>query len=126
MRPRSPDPPIGGVQATDEVIVHFGALEIFRPGSWNRALLSARPSAPIRLVRYLVSAMVMPPFQATLGSGRVNASSSKPWLRTPAFLWPVQAPVRGSLSTSAPLRSSLQLLIVSTKKLSPLKVFSWK
>ena len=32
-----PLPPIGGVQPSEPVTVHFGALEICRPGSWNSA-----------------------------------------------------------------------------------------
>ena len=50
MRPRRPLP-IGGFHAIDEVIVHNGALEICRPGSWNSAAFNAVPSAPIRLFR---------------------------------------------------------------------------
>ena len=40
-----PDPPIGGVHAAELVIVHLGAFEICRPGSWNRALVSGLPLA---------------------------------------------------------------------------------
>src|SRR5512135_3198422 len=121
-----PEPPIGGVHAIDVVAVHFGALEICRPGSWNRALVSGLPSAPTRLLRYLVSAITRPAFHETFGSGRVKASSSKPWLTTPPRRLPVQAPVEGLLSLSAPFRLSLQLLMFSTTKLRPLNVFSWK
>ena len=39
---------------------------------------------------------------------------------------PSQAPVALLLSVSAPPRSVVQLLIFSTTKLTPLKVFSWK
>src|SRR3954447_19800721 len=121
-----PEPPIGGVQATELVTVHKGALEMRRPGSWNKALVSGRPPAPTRLSRYFVSAMVTPAFHARSRSGRVKASSSKPWLLTPPRRLPVHAPVNGLLSLSAPFRLSLQLLIVSTTKLRPLKVFNWK
>src|SRR6185312_15201035 len=104
-----------GVQAADPVTVHSGAFEIRRPGSWNKALFNACPSDPIRLVRYLVSAMVTPALTARSLIGWVNASSSKPWLRTPPRVWPdVQAPVSGLLSVSAPLRLVLQLLMLTT------------
>src|SRR5215469_10943356 len=93
-----PDPPIGGVHASEVVAVHLGALEISRPGSWNKALVSGLPSAPTRLLRYFVSAITRPAFHETFGSGRVKASSSKPRLTTPPPRLPVQAPVKGSLS----------------------------
>ena len=61
--------------------------------------------------------MVTPALTARSGSGLVNASNSKPWLRTPAFGGPtVQAPVSGSLSVSAPLRLVLQLLSVDDEE----------
>src|SRR5438270_4050219 len=117
---------MAGVQASELVTVHSGAFETRRPGSWNKAFVSGRPPAPTRLSRYLVSAMVTPAFHCRSASGRVNASSSNPWLITPPRRLPVQAPVNGLLSLSAPLRLWLQLLIVSTTKFRPLKVFSWK
>src|SRR5690349_18068758 len=117
---------MGGVQAKDPVAVHSEELEIRRPGSWNRALVRARPSAPTRLLRYLVLAITSPALIERSRSGRVKASSSKPTLFTPPRTLPVHAPVRGLLSVSAPLRSVLQLLMFSTMKLRPLNVFSWK
>src|SRR4051812_12970551 len=119
-----PVPPIGGVQAKDVVPVHSGAFDTRRPGSWNNALVSGLPPAPTRLSRYLVLALTRPKFQLTFGIGRVNTSSSKPVLFTPGRVWPVHSPVRKELSVSAPFRSLLQLLIFSTTKLRPLKVFS--
>src|SRR5436190_13721510 len=121
-----PDPPIGGVHATELVIVHLGAFETCRPGSWNKALVSGFPPAPTRLFRYLVSAKVTPAFHARSVIGRVKTSTSTPWLFTPALVLPVQAPVAAKLSVSAPFRLSLQLLMFSTTKLRPLNVFNWK
>src|SRR5207342_3526122 len=124
-----PEPPIGGVQATELVIVHALELEMRRPGSWNRALVRARPPSPTRLLRYLVLAQTKPAFQLRFGTSRVKASISTPLLTTPALVPPSQAPVKGSLSSSAPsppTRSPLQELMFSTMKLSPLKVLSWK
>ena len=121
-----PPLPIGGVQAAEPVTVHFGAFEIWRPGNWNNAFVSGLPSAPTRLSRYLTLAIVTPALTARSRIGCVKASSSKPTSLTPARVSPVQAPVRGLLSLSAPFKSSLQPLIFSTTKLRPLNVFSWK
>src|SRR5262245_8605726 len=124
-----PEPPIGGVQATELVIVHWLELEMRRPGSWNSALVRARPSAPTKLLRYLVFAQTKPAFQLRFGRRRVKASISTPLLTTPALVPPSQAPVSESLSVSAsspPIRSPLQELTFSTMKLRPLKVWRWK
>src|SRR5678816_925016 len=122
-----PDPPIGGVHATELVIVQALELEMRRPGSWNSALVRARPSAPTKLLRYLVLAQTRPAFQLRFGSSRVKASISTPLLTTPALVSPSQRPVSESLSSSAPLpptRSPSQPLTFSTMKLRPLKVLS--
>src|SRR5690348_12647399 len=121
-----PLPPIAGVQAVEPVTVHFGALEICRPGSCHSAFDSGCPRAPTRLSRYLTFEYVTPALIMRSRIGCVNASTSTPVSLTPARVLPVQAPVRGSLSLSAPFRFSLQLLMFSTMKLRPLNVFSWK
>src|SRR5215204_2809182 len=121
-----PDPPIGGVHATELVAVHSLELETRRPGSWNNALVSGRPPAPTRSSRYFVLAKTSPPFQFTLGNGRVKTSTSTPRLLTPALVPLVHSPVNGLLSMSVPNRPSLQALMFSTTKLRPLNVFSWK
>ena len=97
------------------------------PGSWNRALVSGVAVGADQIVAIFACRRVSRrALHARSRIGRVKASISTPWLRTPARVLPVQAPVAATLSVSAPPRSSLQLLMFSTTKLRPLKVFSWK
>ena len=117
---------ISGLNVIDAVPTKAELFEILRPGSWNRASVSGRPLAPTRLWRYRVSATVAPKLTLRSVIGRVNTSTSTPWLFTPARVPPVQTPVVGLLSVSAPPRSSLQALMFSTINLVPSKVLSWK
>ena len=48
-----PSPPMGGVQASELVMVHSGALEMRRPGSWNKRWMSGRPLAADEIVAVL-------------------------------------------------------------------------
>ena len=94
-RPLRPLPPIGGVQAIEPVAVHFGAFEIAGPGAGTgRGRAACRRRRPDRRGNWCRHRSRRALTERSR-IGRVNASSSKPWLdhARPAVL-PVQAPVR--------------------------------